>query len=391
MTDPRIQPYRRYRDVLTALCNLPTAPYCEGAVIEWLLHWAQGLGKAVRVRRDGVGNVHIEYRRGSAKGPPLVIEAHLDHPGFVLTGTARDGTLRAEFRGGVRPSFFAGARAKFWNGHAWLPTKVKSVRQIKGRRTLSTELAPVKEKLRPGTLGMWDLPDARFDGPIFSARVCDDLAGAAAIVCLLEELVSANVEGRVIGLFTRAEEVGFAGVLAVCENGWIPKNARVVGLETSKATAAGGGANQGDGAVIRVGDRTGIFSPGLTHFLAQAAGHVGDGDSSFKYQRRLMDGGTCNSTAFLAYGYDSAAMCLALGNYHNMTVKGEIGWGDGAKAGKGIASETIHLDDFAGMVRILIEAAKRIGTYEPGLKFVRDRLSKMHREEQKALFAASKL
>lgn len=382
---------KRYREVLTALCNLPTAPYCEKAVIDWLLAWTTTLGKTVRVRRDGVGNVHVEYRRGKIKSPPLVIEAHLDHPGFVLTGTARDGTLRAEFRGGVRPSFFAGARAKFWNGAHWIPTKVKSVRQIKGRRTLSAELAPVKEKLPAGTLGMWDLPEARFDGPIFSARVCDDLAGAAAIVCLLEELVAANIDGHIIGLFTRAEEVGFAGVLAVCENHWIPKNARVIGLETSKATAAGGGANQGDGAIIRVGDRTGIFSPGLTHFLTQAAGHVGDADSSFKYQRRLMDGGTCNSTAFLAYGYDSAAMCLALGNYHNMTVKGEIGWGDGAKAGKSIASETIHLDDFAGMVRILVETAKRISSYEPGLKVVRERLAKMHREEHKPLFATAKL
>jgi endoglucanase len=381
----------RHRDVLTAICNLPTAPYCEAAVVRWLLEWAATLGKSVQVRRDGVGNVHVHYRLGKAPPAPLVIEAHMDHPGFVVTSTARDGTLRADFRGGVRPSFFEGARAKFWTGHAWLASKVRTVKQVKGRKTLSVELAPIKEKLAPGTLGMWDLPDARIDGQIFSARVCDDLAGVAAIVCFIEQLVAENIPGHVIGLFTRAEEVGFAGVLAVCENGWIPKNSRVVGLETSKASALGGGANQGDGAVIRVGDRTGIFSPGLTHFLAQAAGHIADDDSAFKYQRRLMDGGTCNSTAFLAYGYDSAALCVALGNYHNMTVKGEIGWGDGAKAGKAIASETIHLADFSGMVRILVEAARRIDTYQPGLKIVRDRLAKMHRDEHRPLFKASPL
>jgi endoglucanase len=382
---------QRHRDVLTAICNLPTAPYCEAAVIEWLITWAAGLGKAVRVQRDGVGNVHVHYRHGPAKSPPLVIEAHMDHPGFVLASTARDGTLRADFRGGVRPSFFEGARARFWTGDAWIPTKVRSVRQIKGRKFLSAELAPVKQKLPPGILGMWDLPDARIDGQLFSARVCDDLAGVAAIVCFIEQLVAENIPAHVIGLFTRAEEVGFAGVLAVCENGWIPKNSRVIGLETSKASAVGGGANQGDGAVIRVGDRTGIFSPGLTHFLAQAAGHIADDDPAFKYQRRLMDGGTCNSTAFLAYGYDSAALCVALGNYHNMTVKGEIGWGDVEKAGKGIASETIYLADFSGMVRILVEAARRISTYQPGLQQVRERLAKMHRDEHQPLFKSSPL
>ena len=376
-------------EVLTAMGNLPTAPYCEGAVIEWLLKWAERLGDSAGVRRDKVGNVYVEYVRGKRSSAPLVIEGHLDHPGFVVTGRARDGTLRAEFRGGVRPSFFAGARAKFWHEKRWVGATVKRVRQVKGKRTLPVELTGVKEKLKAGTLGMWDLPDATVRRGIFAARVCDDLAGAAAIVCLIEQLVAGKVAGHVIGLFTRAEEVGFAGVLAVCEGGWIPRKARVIGLETSKASAAGGGAEQGAGAVIRVGDRTGIFSAGLTHFLAQCAGHIGDEDSDFRYQRRLMDGGTCNSTAFLVYGYDSAALCLALGNYHNMTVKGEIGWGDGAKAGKGIASETIHIDDFTGMVRILVEAVKRIGAYQPGLKVVRQRLSTMYREEQAAMFVKS--
>ncbi len=98
-----------------------------------------------------------------------------------------------------------------------------------------------------------------------------------------------------------------------------------------------------------------------------------------------MDGGTCNSTAFTAFGYDAAAMCVALGNYHNMTLLGEIGWGDGTKAGPGIASETIHLQDFAGMVRILVEAAKRIHSYKPGFGIIRERLAKMHEKDQVAL------
>jgi endoglucanase len=244
---------------------------------------------------------------------------------------------------------------------------------------------------------MWNLPDAEVGGKadakgrLFAARACDDLAGVAAIVCMLEELIARKIEGHVIGLCSRAEEVGFAGVLAVCENGWIPKDAAVIGLETSKASAPGGGAPQGAGPVIRVGDRTGLFSPGLTHFITQAAGHLADEDSQFVYQRKLMDGGTCNSTAFAAWGYDAAGMCVALGNYHNMTIKGEIGWnaGVGGKTGKGMASETIHLDDFAGMVAILVEAVKRIDTYEPGFGVVRKRFAKMHRREQKKLLRST--
>jgi endoglucanase len=224
-------------------------------------------------------------------------------------------------------------------------------------------------------------------GQLFGARVCDDIGGVAAIVCMLEQLIAQKAEAHVIGLCSRAEEVGFAGVLAVCEKGWVPKRAAIIGLETSKAMPAMGGGAQGAGPIIRVGDRTGLFSPGLTYFLAQTAGHLADEDTAFKYQRKLMDGGTCNSTAFLAWGYDAAALCVALGNYHNMTIKGEVGWdaGVGGKAGKGIASETIHMEDFLGMVRLLVAVVKRFENYRPGFGIVRDRFAKMHRDEQVAL------
>lgn len=404
-------PADRHLQILRELCDLPTAPYCEQHVIAWLLAWAESQRGAIRARRDEAGNVYLEYKAGRlAKGtPPLVIEAHMDHPGFIVQRQGRDGRVGAEFRGGVRPSHFDGARAKFWvndpvavgtvapvaaNGR-WVTTRVEKVRQIRGKRFLNVTLAPVKEKLPKGTLGMWDLPDSqiggtgRHKGQLFAARVCDDIAGVAAIVCLLEALIAGHVEGHVIGLCSRAEEVGFAGVLAVCEQGWVPKKAAVIGLETSKAMPASGGGAQGAGPIIRVGDRTGLFSPGLTYFLAQTAGHLADGDSAFKYQRKLMDGGTCNSTAFLAWGYDAAALCVALGNYHNMTVRGEVGWGDGAKAGKGIGSETIHTGDFVGMVRLLVEAVKRFGSYKPGFGVVRERFARMHREEQEQLLYAT--
>jgi hypothetical protein len=103
-----------------------------------------------------------------------------------------------------------------------------------------------------------------------------------------------------------------------------------------------------------------------------------------------MDGGTCNSTAFAAYDYDSAGICVALGNYHNMTIKGDIGYKSPgtSTAGPGIASETIHMDDFHGMVRLLAAIATRIHTYKPGWTTIRQRLSNMHRTEQKSLLYA---
>ena len=392
-----------YVSTLTQLCNLPTAPYAEQHVIAHLLAWAAVRSPHIRVARDPAGNVYLHYLRGRTT-PPLVIEAHMDHPGFMARETLPDGRLVAQFLGGVKPSHFGGATAAFWLNDPpaigsikhipakgrWVPLKVLEATAVDApvetppKNYIQAIFEPPPIPIPRGSIGMWNLPDAAIlpDGVTFAARVCDDIAGVAAILCLLDELIAQNMEAHVIGLCTRAEEVGFAGVIAVAQNGWIPKDSRVIGLETSKGSAF---APQGAGPIIRVGDRQGTFSPGLTHFICQSAGMLSDADSTFKWQRKLMDGGTCNSTAFVAFGYDAAGMCVALGNYHNMSIEGDTGHGQGPKAGPGIASETIHLDDFSGMVKILIETARRLPNYQPGFRMMRDRLAKLHADEQREL------
>ena len=65
-------------EILTALCNLPTAPYCEGEVIAWLLKWAKGHEGAIRVWQDKAGNVYLEYRKGRAGRVRGAHAGHLD-------------------------------------------------------------------------------------------------------------------------------------------------------------------------------------------------------------------------------------------------------------------------------------------------------------------------
>ena len=83
-----------------------------------------------------------------------------------------------------------------------------------------------------------------------------------------------------------------------------------------------------------------MFDDGLTRWLSRVATHLaGPKGNRFAWQRRLMDGGTCESTAYQLYGYRSAALCVPLGNYHNMSERGRI------------AVESIRLSDLVGLVR----------------------------------------
>jgi endoglucanase len=189
---------------------------------------------------------------------------------------------------------------------------------------------------------MWDLPAFRRDprrGDLLETRAADDLAGVAAILALLDVVERVDPRRRVDvrGLFTRAEEVGFVGALAVARARRLPRHTRLVAIEASKALPE---APQGGGPILRVGDRTSVFDDALTRWIARVGARLAEETRGrFVWQRRLMDGGTCESTAYQLYGYRCAALCLPLGNYHNMGERGRI------------AVESIRLGDLVGLVR----------------------------------------
>jgi putative aminopeptidase FrvX len=79
-------------------------------------------------------------------------------------------------------------------------------------------------------------------------------------------------------------------------------------------------------------------------------------------QRCLLDGGTCEATAYQLYGYTCAAASLALGNYHNCTPEGTI------------AAEYVAIGDFVGMVRLCVATVLRRGKGSDPQKALRQKL-----------------
>jgi endoglucanase len=380
--------------ILQCLCNTPTAAYREEFVVDVIQKWHSLASRsaAIHLHFDTAGNVHLDYRRGPSNARWLVLEAHLDHPGFIVTGVARDGNIRAIFRGGVKPSCFTDAEVALWHfpsgkftGELPEPviTRVLTVTPAKKSQPMRITLAGCNTKIPRGTIGTWNLPDAAEHNDLFTARACDDLAGVAACLCVLDQLIDLKAQCNVTVLLTRAEEVGFAGAIAAAQQNTIPRHCAIIGLETSRATPQ---ALQGAGPVIRVGDRTSTFSPALTRFMAMTAGGIADQSTDFRYQRALMDGGTCDSTVFHAFGYDTGAICLALGNYHNMLeTSGEPANGAIPTAGPMIASETIHLADFAAEVELLTQICLKFPGYKTGMDDLKKRFMAMHQREQRTL------
>jgi len=86
-----------------------------------------------------------------------------------------------------------------------------------------------------------------------------------------------------------------------------------------------------------------------------------------------MAGGTCEATAFQEFGYQTGAVCIALGNYHNCAPENKI------------ATEYVNVADACGMVDLLVAAAKQMPNFVTLVGKLPKRLRQMRREAEARL------
>ncbi len=191
---------------------------------------------------------------------------------------------------------------------------------------------------------------------------------------MLDALVKSSLKTDVAVLLTRAEEVGFVGAIAACLHPrLLRKTDRIVAIECSAVQPY---AHQGQGAIVRIGDRTSIFNSGLSYFITQVATDLAVTDKNFKYQRALMPGGTCEATVYDIYGFMAGSICVPLGNYHNMD-----------KLREKIAPEYIDVNDWESMVKLFIELARRGDEYTPGHGILKKKMEDRFTRHSKLLEA----
>ncbi|HEY5650271.1 MAG TPA: hypothetical protein VIW46_02400 [Acidimicrobiia bacterium] len=340
---------------LVELTHLPTTSGHEDRVIEWVERWVTRRDD-LRLRRDRAGNLLITIK-GRRRRDPVIAVAHMDHPGWVVEGV--DGrTVRARFMGGVLPAYFDAARVVFFTESG---DEVNAVVEAYENKVGTIRLTGGSVEV--GDIGRWRFDKRRLGvrADMLRAPACDDLAGVAAALTALDKARKKPGLSHFAVLLTRAEEEGLLGAIAACELGTIPDRSRVLSIETSRSFPD---SPIGGGPVVRVGDRSSIFDADLTNRVTEAVRSAG-----ITHQRRLMAGGTCEATAFFAYGHRATGLCLPLGNYHNMV---DI---DGVAAGTAdgeLGPEEISLADFDGLVDLMLRVASDV---DEAAGSIRDRLA----------------
>ena len=331
-------------NLLEKLLPLPTAPFHEHFVQSFL---CEELKKAaLDFQLDSYGNIIAGY--GDEENPVAFV-AHMDHPGFEVA-QVEGNRVEADWFGGVDAKYFIGARVVIYDqssGAVRARGVVEKISKSPQGRVEKMTLR-VKGSVARGDFGSWDLVPFRRRGELIYTKGADDLVGCAVILSALRELKERGMKRGLRGIFTRAEEQGFIGTLGMIQSGFLPASTKVISIETSKALS---GVVLGGGPVIRLGDRTSMFHHQMAIFMDHVARELHKRDRRFLYQRRVMDGGTCEATPYQLRGHVTGGIAVPLHNYHN-------------QGKKRIGPEAVHLRDVEGAVRFLVEIVVKTEEFE---------------------------
>lgn len=382
--------------LLSGLLSQPTAPFREVHVIRWVTE--QLSQRAIPYFIDPIGNIVIgvasltDYQKllnKRSNEPVRVFIAHMDHPGFHGVRWVQPNVLRIRWHGGSPTKLLRGSRVWLsteggWSGEGIL-RKVSLHPQGYAIETAEVQISAEQiAARRPGAKALFG--GFKFKKPVWKSgsklytQAADDLIGVYCIVATALEIFAKSRQKDsppFIGLLTRAEEVGLVGAVGHFELGYLQAARRPLVCVSLEASRTLPGAVIGKGPIVRLGDRRTPFQADYLQVLSELADKV----LPQQHQRRLMDGGSCEGSAAMAYGLPTIAMAVPLGNYHNQGLQG----GPECRGPLGPAPEFVHLDDVAGQYKLCVALMRAKLPWGDPWRKVKARLKQNYRDYQHQL------
>ncbi len=177
---------------------------------------------ADEVRTDALGNVIAVRKCGKDTAPVLLLEAHIDEIGFVVTHVDDDGFVHVSNCGGIDRRVLAAAEVTLLTEPplcgvfcstpphlAGEDSKLKSLEEMGIDIGYPAEEAKVL--VEKGTRGVFRAHFSELSEHLVCAKALDDRAGCAAVIEALRLLKNEKLACDVVALFAVQEEVGGAG------------------------------------------------------------------------------------------------------------------------------------------------------------------------------------
>ena len=259
---------------------------------------------ADEIKTDALGNL-IATKRGAREGARIMLCAHMDEIGFLVTFIEEDGWVRVAPVGGIRAAAAFGGMviSNHWvHGVLAAEDDVKPADLAVDKMYIDIGAKNRHEAEKKVAIGDFFVayPEVRrLYGPRIAGRPLDDRIGCAVLLGIAEALADGDFAGEVAYVFSVQEEVGCRGAMtatfglapdyAICFD--VTRTGDVPGAKTMACRL-------GDGAAVKIKDSSVICNAELVETLCKLAT-----ENKIRYQREiLLAGGTDTSSMQLAGG-----------------------------------------------------------------------------------------
>ncbi len=284
---------------------------------------------------DAMGNL-IALKKGDGSGKKVMLAAHMDEIGFMVSHITKDGFLRFANIGGVNNLHLGGARAKFADGTIGViyTEKRKDRGRLGGLNKFYIDVGASSPEDCPVSVGdagiFWQTFVER--GDYLTSKAMDDRVCCAIAIAALQQLESSPHD--IYFVFTVQEEIGVRGATAaantIAPDIGISLDVTLTGDTPNGAKMA---VSLGKGPAIKVKDSGMIAHQGLVKLMRRVAD-----SADVPYQLEVLSGGSTDARAIQISGPGVIAGCISIPcRYVHST------------------SETVSLSDIKNALKLLLE------------------------------------
>lgn len=311
-------------DTMETLCCLDGVSGREDEVREYILERVMPF--ADEIRTDAMGNLMV-FKKGAAKPKQRVmLAAHMDEVGLIITEITDDGYLRFDAVGGIDRRVLIGKRVFVGPVRTLgaIGSKAIHLTTAEQRKTLpkltdmyidigAKDKAEAETLVQLGDTAAFDDSVIRFGDGFIKAKAIDDRVGCASML----ELIESQLPCDCWFAFTVQEEVGCRGA-AVAVRSIQPDVALILEGTTAADIPGVSGADRvcqlGKGIVIPYMDRGTVYDRELYSMLCRLAD---ENDIARQTKSRVAGGTDASAIQRSGAGVRVAAVSVAVRNIHS--------------------------------------------------------------------------
>jgi endoglucanase len=255
------------------------------------------------IKTDSIGNLTALKKGTGERSMRVMIAAHMDEVGFMVTGYDSSGHLRFTSVGGIDDRILPGLRVKVGENNIpgvimWTPIHMNRDRNVKKMKDLRIDIGVTSKsaaegKAKRGDRIAFDSTFADINGTMLRGKAFDDRVGCSLLVDILQ---GGPYPVDVLAAFTVQEEIGLRGAkvaaqrltpdMAIVLEGTTAHDIPDPTADLDDPTTPNPGCKVGNGPALTVMDRSMITPPHLLRFLRETAD-----DDGIAYQLKTALGG----------------------------------------------------------------------------------------------------